>query len=236
MHANAIKKLNSKPLVEQIIDTFTEAIIKGEFKPGEKIPSEMELCERLQVGRSSLREAIKILVAYGVLSIHRGDGTYIQDSFSEKMLYPVIYGIILQKDSSKSLFDMRQIIDAGSIQLSMDKWNDEMLQQIEAGLENLRKVSTADNATPEAIFVADTAFHDLIVKATHNEILISLCKYMDRITEVSRIQTTKKIIEMHCIDELIRKHEELVDVICRKDQANIGTVVRSHYQFWKDQL
>ena len=159
MHANAIKKLNSKPLVEQIIDTFTEAIIKGEFKPGEKIPSEMELCERLQVGRSSLREAIKILVAYGVLSIHRGDGTYIQDSFSEKMLYPVIYGIILQKDSSKSLFDMRQIIDAGSIQLSMDKWNDEMLQQIEAGLENLRKVATADNATPEAIFVADTAFH-----------------------------------------------------------------------------
>ena len=130
MHANAIKKLNSKPLVEQIIDMFTEAIIKGEFKPGDKIPSEMELCERLQVGRSSLREAIKILVAYGVLSIHRGDGTYIQDSFSEKMLYPVIYGIILQKDSSKSLFDMRQIIDAGSIQLSMDKWNDEMLQQI----------------------------------------------------------------------------------------------------------
>ena len=178
MHANAIKKLNSKPLVEQIIDTFTEAIIKGEFKPGEKIPSEMELCERLQVGRSSLREAIKILVAYGVLSIHRGDGTYIQDSFSEKMLYPVIYGIILQKDSSKSLLDMRQIIDAGSIQLSMDKWNDEMLQQIEDGLENLRKVATADNATPEAIFMADTAFHDLIVKATHNEILISLCLYL----------------------------------------------------------
>lgn len=84
MHDNAIKKLNSKPLVEQIIDTFTEAIIKGKYKPGDKIPSEMELCEGLQVGRSSLREAIKILVAYGVLSIHRGDGTYIQDSFSEK--------------------------------------------------------------------------------------------------------------------------------------------------------
>lgn len=92
---------------------------------------------------------------------------------------------------------MRQVIDAGSIQLSMDKWNDEMLQEIEDGLAHLRKVATGNHVTPEAIFAADIEFHDIIVKSTHNEILISLCKYMDRITEVSRIQTTKK--SLRCI-------------------------------------
>ena len=56
--------VSSKSVVQIIIDRLTGAIIEGELKPGDKIPTEPELAEELQVGRNSVREAIRILVAY----------------------------------------------------------------------------------------------------------------------------------------------------------------------------
>ncbi len=61
--------LANKSVVERITDQITNAIINGELKPGDKIPTEVELCESFGVGRNSVREAIKVLEAYGVLEI-----------------------------------------------------------------------------------------------------------------------------------------------------------------------
>ena len=62
-----LKRIKSESVVQQIIDSLVEAMIRKELKPGDQIPTEMELAERLGVGRNSVREAIKILVYFGVL-------------------------------------------------------------------------------------------------------------------------------------------------------------------------
>lgn len=64
-----LKKLNSESVVQQVINCLTDAIIHKELRPGDKIPTEMELAQTLGVGRNSIREAIKILVYLGVLEI-----------------------------------------------------------------------------------------------------------------------------------------------------------------------
>lgn len=79
------------------MDQITNAIINGELLPGDKLPTEPELCETFNVGRNSVREAIKILEAYGVVEIKRASGTYVRKEYNYKMLYPILYGIILQK-------------------------------------------------------------------------------------------------------------------------------------------
>ena len=55
------KEIGTKSVVEQIVDSIVNAIIEGELKPGDKIPTETELCNSMNVGRNSVREAIKIL-------------------------------------------------------------------------------------------------------------------------------------------------------------------------------
>lgn len=105
--------LANKSVVERITDQITNAIINGELKPGDKIPTEVELCESFGVGRNSVREAIKVLEAYGVLEIRRADGTYIRQGYDDKMLYPILYGIILQKDSKEQIVELRKVIDVG---------------------------------------------------------------------------------------------------------------------------
>ncbi len=72
-----LKKLNSESVVQQVINCLTDAIIHKELRPGDKIPTEMELAQTLGVGRNSIREAIKILVYLGVLEIRRAEGTFV---------------------------------------------------------------------------------------------------------------------------------------------------------------
>ena len=72
-----LKEIGGKSVVEQIVDNITNAIINGELKPGDKIPTENELCTSMGVGRNSVREAIKILGAYGVINIKRAEGTFV---------------------------------------------------------------------------------------------------------------------------------------------------------------
>ena len=98
-----LKKINRSSVVQRVIDRLTEAMLSGELKPGDKIPTEMELSEQLGVARNSIREAIKILVYIGVLEIKRADGTFVCNGFSESLIDPMIYGIILNQQNSQDL-------------------------------------------------------------------------------------------------------------------------------------
>ena len=74
-----LKKINRSSVVQRVIDRLTQAMLSGELKPGDKIPTEMELSEQLGVALNSIREAIKILVYIGVLEIKRAEGTFEND-------------------------------------------------------------------------------------------------------------------------------------------------------------
>ena len=95
--ASYLKRLNSESVVQRVINCLTDAMLTKQLKPGDKIPTEMELSESLGVGRNSIREAIKILVYLGVLEIRRAEGTFVCEGFSESMIDPMVYGIILDK-------------------------------------------------------------------------------------------------------------------------------------------
>ena len=92
--------VGGQSVVNKIVDNITNAIINGELNPGDKIPTEAELSESMGVGRNSVREAIKVLEAYGVVHIKRAEGTFVSQEYDSRMIYPVLYGIILQKDST----------------------------------------------------------------------------------------------------------------------------------------
>jgi GntR family transcriptional regulator, transcriptional repressor for pyruvate dehydrogenase complex len=75
----AITKLNIKTLSDKIVDQIKECIISGEWKPGERIPSENDLTKQLNVSRISVRDAIQRLIGMGVLKVRVGEGTFVTD-------------------------------------------------------------------------------------------------------------------------------------------------------------
>ena len=117
-----LKKLNNESVVQRVINCLTDTMINKELRPGDKIPTELELSETLGVGRNSIREAIKILVYLGVLEIRRAEGTFVCEGFTESMIDPMIYGIILDKaDSYDNLMELREMMEAGVVRLAMAK-------------------------------------------------------------------------------------------------------------------
>lgn len=126
-----LKRIKSESVVQQIIDSLVEAMIRKELKPGDQIPTEMELAERLGVGRNSVREAIKILVYFGVLEIRRAEGTYVCEGFTDTMIDPIIYGIILDKAGSyEYLMELREIMEAGVMKLAMENAKEEEFRNL----------------------------------------------------------------------------------------------------------
>jgi len=228
-----LREIGGKSVVEQIVDNFTNAIINGELKPGDKIPTENELCVSMGVGRNSVREAIKILVAYGVLTIKRAEGTFVNQGYDSKMLYPVLYGIILQKDSANQIVELRKIIDVGILQLAIDKLDLDSLHKVEQATQDLEKKVTAANVEAKDIFEADIAFHMALVDITQNALLKGIGFYVDQITRKSRMKATEKFIDEKATEQFLLMHKDMLRVVKEKDRDQINEVVETHYRYWE---
>ena len=134
-----LKKINNESVVQRVINCLTDAMINKELRPGDKIPTELELSETLGVGRNSIREAIKILVYLGVLEIRRAEGTFVCEGFTESMIDPMIYGIILDKaDSYDNLMELREMMESGVVRLAMTKYTEEDIRNLEEKLTRMK--------------------------------------------------------------------------------------------------
>src|SRR5659263_89975 len=117
----AIKPIDGESVVQKVINRITYAINEGHFKVGDKIPSEFELMEELHVSRNSLREAMKILSALGIVEIKRGDGTYICSQIKPSMFDSLIYDLILVCSTSEEIVELRQTLDEAVLRLAIAK-------------------------------------------------------------------------------------------------------------------
>ena len=112
------ESVGGQSIVNKIVDNITNAIINGELNPGDKIPTEAELSESMGVGRNSVREAIKVLEAYGVVHIKRAEGTFVSQEYDSKMIYPVLLFQIRKThclcEGKAATFNPRQLTHHGS--------------------------------------------------------------------------------------------------------------------------
>lgn len=231
----SFKSLAHKSIVDRLVDQLTNAIINGDIAPGQKIPTELELASSFQVGRNSVREAIKVLEAFGVLNIKRSEGTFVCDEFNKRMLDPLLYGFLLQKDSIE-IQDLRQVFDIGILHVAMTKVSEDNLKNIREKLHDLHVTVLNENFSAKSLLMADVAFHEAIVNSAQNQLLSNIAGYIDRITLASRIHTVQKIIDANKIATFIELHEHIVQVIEKRDSASISKIVEEHYQFWRHQM
>ena len=136
--------LRTRNISHIITERLAESILEGELLPGQRLPTEEEFASRIGAGKSSVREAIKILEAQGVLEIRRGDGTYVVDEFKGSMLDPIVYGILLAEKSDEDVLDFKVKVQRMAADDLLEHEISEGLGCVEAAFE--RAVSTGDDA------------------------------------------------------------------------------------------
>ena len=225
-----LKRVKNPSVVQQVIDSLTEAMIQKELRPGDKIPTENELSESLGVARNSVREAIKILVFLGVLEIRRPEGTFVCNGFSESMINPMIYGIILnQGDSYDSLMELREMTEAGVLRLAMEKQTKEDMEGLSRALAQMKEAFFGEPQDLQASFEADNRFHDTIMEMGRNVVVSKINNIVRILTESERYDTVFGMITSGRADELYEAHERIYQMLCEKDTGNLNECIRGTY-------
>ena len=233
---NAEKQVS---VVERVIDGIITSIINGEFQPGDRLPTEPELCKQYNAGRNSVREAIKQLQAYGVVYIRRADGTYICDSYDQKMLDPMLYNIILHKNGWRDFVTLRAVMDIGTLHLALTLPNvEDCVPELERLVEAMAEEMEGPEPSKERVMELDTRFHGLIAQTTHNPQIASVTEYITRLTVPSRMETVERVLrggtaDIRCFVEL---HRQIVSLIASRDAARIVEVVQNHYVYWEKDI
>ena len=217
---NFLQPINNKSMVQQVIDQLTGAMIKRQLKPGDKLPPEMELASSFGVGRNTVREAVKILISFGVLEIRRPEGTFVSKGFSHHMIDPLLYGIILeQTDELEELKELREGIDDVVLRLAIEKAEKKDLQAISEALEELRQ--ELDKSDVQRIFEADNAFHESIAAAAHNKLYMKIADLVRTLTSEIRMRTISNMKDMGRLEEMKKVHEAIFQAV--RDHQEGGT-------------
>lgn len=125
---------NTKVYLE-IVKQLRMMIAADNLKSGDKIPSERELSERLNVGRSSVREALRALELLGLIETRRGEGTFIRD-FRGNQLVQLLGTFILQDEKAKlDVIETKNLIEMDFLRLALDRADEKQLLQLKSLVE-----------------------------------------------------------------------------------------------------
>lgn len=225
------KEIGRKTIVERLVDEMMEAIISQKWPAGSKIPVEAELMEVFDVGRNSVREAVKVLVSMGMLEIRRADGTYVVDHFSDKMLNPLIYSLALEKDMERSMAELRMVLDVDCLELASDHATEEDCAQIRSAYEHLAQLLNQPESTSEQLLDADIGFHIAVASATHNTLLQRIHGIIIRLSRRSRIQELDYITGCGEREQMRGTHEIQMKIVLEHQKEHIIDMVKDGYKY-----
>ncbi|MDD2422403.1 MAG: GntR family transcriptional regulator, partial [Heliobacteriaceae bacterium] len=93
------KPIKTRKIYEEIVEQLRALIAKGNLMPGDKLPSERELSERLGVSRASVREALTALEVMGILDVRPGDGTFVRETNQSSIIEPLAWVLAVERNS-----------------------------------------------------------------------------------------------------------------------------------------
>jgi len=199
------------PLVEAAIEQIRQLIISGELGPGERLPPEHQLSARLDVSRSSTREAVRALATAKVLDIRRGDGTYVTSLRPQLLLEGIGFAVeLMRDDSALELIELRRLLEPPATALAAERAKPDALQEISASLVRMRKA----RGNEEFVHL-DAEFHDLVNRASGNETLASMLRGVS--SRSMRARIWRDILESGASERTMAEHERICAAVLARD-------------------
>lgn len=164
--------------VDLVIESIKNILIQKKILPGDLLPSEQALAEGLGVGRGSVREALKILDAFGIVEIIHGDGTYIATSANKKIFDPLIYSLIINNTNSNELIQLREMVEIGVISTIIDCASDKDIGILQAVHEEYEELGRRGESALSALNACDLKFHRTLASLTNNHLIENMYNFV----------------------------------------------------------
>lgn len=222
---NQLSDMKNKLLVEQTRDRIFHYILDENLEVGTKLPNEFVLADKFEVGRSTIREAVKQLVSQGILSVKQGSGTYVTSTTPVDQDPLGLRGV---KDKMKLAWDLvnvRMILEPEIAEMAALNATDEDIRRLE---ELCDEVETKIN-NREAYVQADIAFHMWIASCTKNTVMEQLIPIIDTAVLMFVNVTHQKLKP-----ETVMTHRMVTEAIAAHDPLGAKSAMGMHITFNRD--
>lgn len=212
-------------VTDDAILRIKEMIVSGELHPGDRLPPEKELGERLGVSRSSLREAVKALEVIRVLDVRRGDGTYVTSLEPGLLMEALTFVVDLHSDDSVlEIFGVRRILEPAATGIAATRMDAAALAELESLVDRTAATESIDDI--DDIVARDLAFHQRIVEAAGNEYLSRLAETMQSGTQRARVW--RGLTQEHAAERTLDEHRGILAALRLHDAQLAQALALAH--------
>jgi len=209
-------------LYESVIEQIMNLIKNNKLKPGNKLPPERELAEKLSISRGSLREAFRVLESRGLIKSKPGGGRYIREIRKNGHNSTENIILSLEKSSILELLEAREMFEVKIAKIAAQKVTPEDIESIEKALNKMNEEEELKYGKETE---SDTEFHLAIAGASHNFVFVNIIKlHLDLLRDTR--EKTQQIPGRR--EERWREHQAIFQAIKEHDSKKAGEATLKH--------
>ncbi len=212
-------------LVVRVVNEIQRVIMSGQLEPGMKLLPERELADELGVSRTVIREAVRILVAKGLLETKPGVGTIVRQVTSDQIVEPLSLLLRTQEEgiSIEHLHQVRRMLEVEIAGLAAVQATPDDIEELTGILDNMETVLDI----PEAFVTVDADFHRGLAKTTHNPFLIILLDSIRDLMQEVRLLATR---HPDLRQKVMPDHRKILERVAANDPEGARQAMEEHLE------
>ncbi len=222
-NARVAKPIERTTLTASAFEQLISYVVKGEWKAGDRIPPERDLCRQLGIARTSLREALKAMELVGMLDSRVGDGTFVCPR-SEFLARPLLWAFTAaDHEELRDIMEARMLLERDVAGLAAERASDEEVARIGAAVEEMAENVAAGRSTLDA----DMTFHLAIAAAAHNSVMQNAVQLL---RNLMRRWLHLKLMLPDVPTKVLRQHEAIYHAIRSRDPEAARKAMMEHLE------
>lgn len=205
---------------ELVAESLLALISERRLKPGDTLPTERELMQHYGVGRSSVREALRMLESRGLITAS-GTGAFAVADFRNPLNDSLSLLLAVEESSLRELFQVRRILEGEAVALATEARDEEHVERMRAATELMREGLSSQ----EEYINADLAFHLTVAEATQNRLILHLMHAI-------RDQLHRALGSIYNIpgspERSVDDHERIIDAVARRQASEARSRMHEH--------
>lgn len=232
MTSNSMKNLKSKKLYLQVYDEIRKYITMNQLQPGDKLPTELEMCSSLGVSRNVLREAIKSLEITGIVISKPGVGIVIREFNADFIMSSLLSHVNAANDSNIQDYieELRHVLELGFCQTAFQTLSNAELTLMEEQVQIMRisemQMKPGYNILGVEFAKADALFHKTLFSRVDNFLLSSIIDFF-----WAYDQCYAQNITPHYFEVTIEKHVRILNALCQRDYEAFHQAMVYHFTY-----
>ncbi|MDI6824199.1 MAG: FadR/GntR family transcriptional regulator [Bacillota bacterium] len=219
-----------RPLYEQLAELIRQKVAAGELGPGERLPGELELSSSLGVSRPSVREALKILRALGVVSIRHGDGVYVTCADAAEIVRRLTPAPVLPPEGLYHVYEVRKVLECQAAAWAAQRASaaeiaglGEVVGQMKGLVED--PAVGASGPPLDRLEELDTTFHHRLTMSTGNGVLMGI---MDGMMEMIRESRRYSLSIPGRAIQSVYDHERIFEAVAARKPVAAARAMFAH--------